>query len=193
MNWKWSILIGVSAAFIAGCGLKPQLVHLSPPVNVKAGATDRGSRPVGVAAFDVRADQKLGIITDAHGKKVDVATTGDTAAALYDVVTQGLDRNAFKTKPMGSDDPVTLRVELKELSFNALKQALDFDITLKVDVSAKARNGVDSYERTYTVKQQKPAAGPPPIEETTRMVNDALGQALSDLLADEELANLLTR
>jgi uncharacterized lipoprotein YajG len=193
MSWRWSILIGVSAAFISGCGLKPQLVHLSPQVSVKAATTDHGSRPVGVAAFDVRADQKLGIITDAHDKKVDVATTGDTAAALYAVVTEGLGRSAFKTKAMGSDDPVTLRVELKELSFSALKQALDFDITLKLDVSAKAHNGVDSYERTFTVKQHKPAAGPPPIEETTRMVNDALSLALSDLLADEELTSLLAR
>lgn len=193
MNWKWSILISVSAAFVAGCGLKPQLVHLSPPVSVKGAAADHGTRPVGVAAFDVRADQKLGIITDAHDKKVDVATTGDTAAALYDVVTQGLGGGGFKTKAMGSDDPVTLRVELRELSFNALKQALDFEITLKVDVSAKAINGTDSYERTFTVRQRKLAAVPPPIEETTRMVNDAVGQALSDLIADEELTTLLTR
>lgn len=194
MSWRSSVLIGAAVAFIAGSGCtpKPQMVRLSPPVSTKASETDRGSQTIGVAAFDVRPAQKLGIITDAHDHQVDVSTTGDTAAALYESVTQALGRAGFKSKPMGSDDPATLEVELRELTFSSLKQPLDYDTTLKVGVSAKARNGNDSYERTFTVNQRKPGGAPPSDAETNRMVNDALGIALSDMLADQELATLLS-
>ena len=195
MNWKWSIIVGLSTTLLggSGCSLQPQLVRVAPSVTSKTAESDRGGTPVGVAAFDVRADQKLGIITDAHDRKVDVATTGDVAVALYDAVTPALARSGFKTKPAGSDDSSSLRLELQELSFNALKQPFDFDIALKVVVSAKARNGLDSYDRTFTVTQRKTAGAPPSKAETTLMVNDAVGVALSDMLADPELINLLAR
>lgn len=195
MSWKWSIIVGISAAFLggSGCSLQPQLVRVTPSVMSKTAENDRGGASVGVAAFDVRPDQKLGIITDAHDRKVDVATTGDVAAALSDAVTQALARSGFKTKPAGSDDSTSLRLELQELSFNALKQPFDFDVGLKVVVSAKARNGLDSYDRTFTVTQRKAAGAPPSKAETTLMVNDAVGVALSDMLADQELINFLAR
>ena len=194
MSWRSSVLIGAAVALFAGsgCSPKPQFVRLSPSVSTKASETDRGSQPIGVAAFDVRPAQKLGIITDAHDHQVDVSTTGDTAAALYESVTQALGRAGFKSKPMGSDDPATLEVELRELTFSSLKQPFDYDTTLKVGVSAKARNGNDSYERTFTVNQRKPGGAPPSDAETNRMVNDALGIALSDMLADQELTTLLS-
>ena len=194
MSWRSSVLIGAAVAIFAGsgCSPKPQMVRLSPPVSTKASEADRGSQPIGVAAFDVRPAQKLGIITDAHDHQVDVSTTGDTTTALYDSVTQALGRAGFRSKPMGSDDPATLRVELQELTFSSLKQPFDFDTALKVGVSAKARNGNDSYERTFTVSQRRPGGAPPSEAETNRMVNDALGIALSDMLADQELTTLLS-
>jgi uncharacterized lipoprotein YajG len=178
---------------VSGCTPKPEMVRLSPAITVKTTETDHGSQPIGVAAFDVRPSQKLGIITDAHDHKVDISTSGDTAAALYESVTQALGRAGFKTKAMDSDDPATLRVELQELTLNSLKQPFDFATTLKVAVSAKARNGNDSYERTFTVNQRKPDGAPPSEDDANRMVNEALGIALSDMLADQELHALLSK
>ena len=194
MSYSWSVIVGMSAAVIAlsGCIPRPQLVRLAPPVSVKAAEGGGPGATVGVAAFDVRPDQKLGIITDAHDHKDPVSITGDAAAGLYDSVTQAMGRMGYKAKPLAEDDPITLRVELRELSFNALKRAVDFEITIKVVVSANARNGVDTHDRAFSVSQRKLAGGPPTEVETTRIVNDAVGLALSDLLADQELTGLLS-
>ncbi|PWT70331.1 MAG: hypothetical protein C5B46_09645 [Proteobacteria bacterium] len=192
-RWWRVVCLTVAALSAGGCTVKSQSVRVAPPVTVNGAEAERSSRTVAVAAFDVRADQKLGIITDAHDRTVDVATAGDVPAALLDSVSQGLVRSGFKTKALGNDDPATLQVELQELTFNALKRPLDFDVALKVIISARARNGSDSYDRTYTVSQQKLAGAPPSSTETTQMVNSAIGFALSDMLADKELTNLLTR
>ena len=194
MSYRWSVIVGMSAAVIAlsGCIPRPQLVRL-PPVSVKAAEGGGPGATVGVAAFDVRPDQKLGIITDADDRKDPLSVTGDAAAGLYDSVTQALGCMGYKTKPLAEDGPITLRVELRELSFNALKRTVDFEITIKVVVSANARNGVDTDDRAFSVSQRKLAGGPPTEVETTRMVNDAVGLALSDMLADQELTGLLSR
>jgi uncharacterized lipoprotein YajG len=194
MSYRWSVIVGMSAAVIAlsGCIPRPQLVRLAPPVSVKAAEGGGSGATVGVAAFDVRPDQKLGVITDAHDHRVPVTVTRDATAGLYQSVTQAMARMGYKTKPLANDDAVTLTVELHELSFNALKRTADFEITLKVVMSANARNGVNTYDRAFTVNQRKLAGGPTTEAETTSMVNDAVGLALSDMLADQELTGVLS-
>ena len=193
MSYRWSVIVGMSAAVIAlvGCIPRPQLVRLAPPVST-AGSVGQGAT-VGVATFDVRSEPKLGIITDAHDNKVPVTVNRDAAAALYQSVTQALARMGYKPKPLADSDRVALVVELRELSFNALKRALDFEITLKVVMSANARNGVETYDREFTVNQRKLVGAPTTEAETTSMVNDAVGLALSDMLADTDLTSVLRR
>jgi len=193
MSYRWSFILGVTAFVMAlsGCIPRPQPVRLAPPVNAAAGVGQ--GTTVGVAVVDVRPDQKLGIITDAHDDKVPVTVGREETAGIYQSVTQALARMGFKTKPLADDDPVGLTVELRELSLNELYQTGSYDVALKAVLSASARNGVDTYDREFTVNQRKTAGGPTTQAETTRMVNDAVGLALSDMLADQDLTALLRR
>jgi uncharacterized lipoprotein YajG len=183
-------LVGLSLLGAVGCTPKPQTIRLDPPVKADA-AQAVGDIAIGLAVVDVRPGDKLGTMNDAHGKVVDVSTAAGSEAAIQQRISEALARKGFKVKPLSDDDPRQLVVELRELSYGASKRAFDFDVSLAAAVSAKARNGEESFSRTYNVTQRKGTGDPPTEPESTQIVNAGLALALDDLLADAELLALL--
>jgi uncharacterized lipoprotein YajG len=183
-------LVGLFLLGAAGCTPKPQTIRLDPQVKQDA-AQAAGDLALGLAVVDIRPGDKLGTMNDAHGKVVDVSTADGSEAAIQRRLTEALERKGFKVKPLSDDDPRSLVVELRELSYGASKRAFDFDVSLGAAVSAKARNGQESFSRTYNVSQRKGVGDPPTEPESTQMVNAGIALALEDLLSDAELLALL--
>jgi uncharacterized lipoprotein YajG len=183
-------LVGLFLVGAAGCTPKPQTVRLDPPLQQDA-AQAAGDIAIGLAVVDMRPGDRLGTMNDAHGKVVDVSTSGSTTAGIQKRLSEALAAKGFRVKPLSDEDPRKLVVELRELTYGADKKAFTYDVSLQAAVSAKARNGEEAFLRNYNVAQRKGVGDPPSEPESNQMVNAGLALALEDLLSDAELLALL--
>ena len=183
-------LVALFLVGAAGCTPKPQTVRLDPPLQQDA-AQVAGDIAIGLAVVDMRPGDRLGTMNDAHGKVVDVSTSGSTTAGIQKRLSEALAAKGFRVKPLSDEDPRKLVVELRELTYGADRKAFTYDVSLQAQVSAKARNGEESFLRNYNVAQRRGVGDPPSEPESNQMVNAGLALALEDLLSDAELLALL--
>ena len=175
-----------------GCTLKTQYLRIDPEIKVKE--TQIGSnKTVGLRISDSRADKKLGEVGDPDRKMVDVRVDEDTSSAIYERVKQALIRLGFSVQPYGETMDPTLDIKIRTLELQSVKQPLTFDTELRAEVAAHAANSTAYYDRQFNVRTRKQGAAPPYEKDSTMLVNTALSQALEDLLADEQLLDLLAR
>ena len=175
-----------------GCTLKTQYLRIDPEIKVKE--TQIGSnKTVGLRISDSRADKKLGEVGDPDRKMVDVRVDEDPSPAIYERVKQALIRLRFSVQPYGETMDPTLDIKIRTLELQSVKQPLTFDTELRAEVAAHAANSTAYYDRQFNVRTRKQGAAPPYEKDSTMLVNTALSQALEDLLADEQLLDLLAR
>ena len=177
---------------VQGCTLKTQYLRIDPEIKVKE--TQIGSnKTVGLRISDSRADKKLGEVGDPDRKMVDVRVDEDPSPAIYERVKQALIRLGFSVQPYGETMDPTLDIKIRTLELQSVKQPLTFDTELRAEVAAHAANSTAYYDRQFNVRTRKQGAAPPYEKDSTMLVNTALSQALEDLLADEQLLDLLAR
>jgi hypothetical protein len=70
---------------------------------------------------------------------------------------------------------------------------LTFATELRAEVAAHAVNSSAYYDRQFNVRTRQEGAAPPYQKDSTILVNTALSQALEDLLADDQLLDLLAK
>jgi uncharacterized lipoprotein YajG len=177
---------------VQGCALKNQSLRIDPEVKVKESQIGIG-KTVGLRISDARADKKLGEVGDPDRKMVDVTVDEDPSPAIYERVKQALSRMGFSVQPYSSTMDRTLAIEIRTLELQSVKKPLTFYTELRAEVAAHAANSTAYYDRQFNVRTRKESAAPPYQKDSTKLVNTAVSQALEDLLADEQLLDLLAR
>ena len=194
MNTKIFLATAVTVLSIGmqGCSLKNENLRIDPEVKVKE--TQIGiDKTVGLRIADARADKKLGEVGDPNNKMVDVRVDEDPSPAIYERVKQALTRMGFSVQPYGDGMDRTLEISIRTLELQSVKKPLTFDTELRAEVAAHAANSTAYYDRQFNVRTRMDGAAPPYEKDSTKLVNTAVSQALEDLLADEQLLDLLAR
>ena len=189
--WLVLAVFGMVAA-IQGCALNPQVLIIDPTVKVNESAVGN-SRIIGLGVTDARTDKKLGEIGDPNNKMVDVSVEEDPSAAVYERLQEALTKLGFSVVPYSDAMERTLRVEIRNLELKSVKTPLTFETELRAAVGARADNGAQYYDRQFDVRTRKDGAAPPFEKDSTLLVNTAVSQALEDMLADEQLLELLAK
>jgi uncharacterized lipoprotein YajG len=177
---------------VQGCSLKPQYLHIDPEVKVKESRIGDG-KTIGLRARDERPEKKLGEVGDPDRKMVDVMVEEDPGPALYERVKQALTKLGFAVEPYSDGMDRTLDINVRKLELQSLKRPLTFETELRAEVAAHAANSSAYYDRQFNVRTRKDGAAPPYQKDSTILVNTALSQALEDLLADDQLLDLLAK
>ena len=194
MNTKIFLATAVTVLSIGmqGCSLKNENLRIDPEVKVKE--TQIGiDKTVGLRIADAREDKKLGEVGDPNNKMVDVRVDEDPSPAIYERVKQALTRMGFSVQPYGDGMDRTLEISIRTLELQSVKKPLTFDTELRAEVAAHAANSTAYYDRQFNVRTRMDGAAPPYEKDSTKLVNTAVSQALEDLLADEQLLDLLAR
>jgi uncharacterized lipoprotein YajG len=190
---KGRFMIAVAAVvLISGCSLKPQFLHLDPPLNVRGAQVANGTL-IGLAVSDGREMQKLGEVGDPNTKMVEVSLTEDFSPALYTKVAGVLKEKGYETVPASGAMTRSLQISVKRLELTSVKTAFNFETELRAELSASARNDNETYDRLFYVRTYKETAAPPFRKDSNAMVNTAVSQALEDILSDEKMLQLLAR
>ena len=187
-----SLLVVFMVAFTQGCALKPQNVELDPEVGY-AGEVVPAEILVGFSVADGLATTKLGEINDAHQVKVDVTVDKNFVPVLSDRLAAGIEKRGFMVAPDNPSVNRTLTVKVNNLTFNSTKTPLAFRTELETEVVAVALTDSGLYERAYVVRTYQDTAGPPYEKQSAMLINKAISQALTAVLNDDELFDMLTR
>lgn len=189
--WFVLAVFGMVVA-IQGCSLKPQNLRIDPPLKVTEAAVGNG-RIIGLEVSDTRTDRKLGEVGDPNTKMVDVSVEEDPSAAVYARLQEALAKLGFSVVPHSDAMERILQVEIRSLQLKSVKTAFTFETELRAEVGAHAGNGPEYYDRQFNVRTRKDGAAPPFEKDSTMLVNTAVSQALEDMLADEQLLELLAK
>jgi uncharacterized lipoprotein len=175
---------------IQGCALTPQNLHLDPVIDY-TGQSVTTDTLIGLSVVDSRDSKKLGKVGDPKKEMVDVTLDEDFLPLLNQRVTEVLEQRGFSVVPDSGAMTRSISVSIDSLVLNSAKRPLDFETELKAELSAEAHNALDKYDRAYYVRTYKTTAGPPYAKHSNELVNDAVSQALSDMLNDDKLFELL--
>ena len=177
---------------VQGCTLKNQFLRIDPEVQVKESKMGN-DKMVGLRVSDPRADKKLGEVGDPNQKMVDVRVEEDPSPAMYQRVRQALSKMGFAVEPYSDGMDRTLTIELLTLDLDSVKKPLTFNTEIRAGMAAHATNSTAYYDRQFNVRTRMDGAAPPYEKDSTKLVNRAVSQALEDLLADDQLLDLLAR
>ncbi len=190
--WFKIAVIGLALALQA-CAMKPQEIRLDPEVKV-SNSTSGGGRVVGVEAHDERQSKLLGVVGAPETRHTEISSTEDAAPAIYIRVAASLKSQGFTVKPAADGDDRVLRVEVTDLKYQTTKgSGVTDEVQVTATVNGRARNRDEWHDRQFTVTQKKSVGVLPGSEENTRFVNEAVAQALKDMLSDPTLIELLSK
>ena len=182
----------VVLALIQGCTLKPQYLHLDPAIEMTGGPVTSDTL-IGLSVTDGRTTKKLGEVGDPNKEMLDVTLNEDFTGLVAERITVALEQRGFSVVPESGAMTRSLNVRVDSLLLNSVKRPLDFETELKAEVSAEARNSNEKYDRAYYVSTYKITAGPPYERHSNVLVNDAVSKALTDMLNDDKLFEMLAR
>ena len=192
MNTKMMLAMVAMLTLAQGCTLKPQHLLIDPEIKVKDAQIGNG-KAVGLLVTDARPDKKLGEVGDPDRKMVDVRVDEDPSPAIYRRLRNALMQQGFSVEPYNESMDRRLEVTVGSLTLQSQKTALTFETELRAEISAHAANADAFYDRQFNVRTRKNGAVPPYEKDSTVLVNTAVSQAMEDLLADEQLLDLLAR
>jgi uncharacterized lipoprotein YajG len=193
---KWaSALSLVVAVAIQGCALKPQNLHLDPEIDV-TGDSVAVDTLIALSIRDGRSSKVLGEVgdpNDPNQEMVDVTLDEDFIPLLTDKVSAALEKRGFSVVPASEALTRSLIIEIGSLDLNSEKTPFNFQTELRAEVVATGQNTTEQYERRYYVRSYQETAGPPFEKHSNQLVNDAVSNALSDMLNDDKLFEMLAR
>ena len=190
MKWLWAV-IGMFAV-IQGCTLHPENIRVDPTIDLPKSLMG-GANTIGIAVSDARETKKLGEVGDPNREMYAISVNDDPSPAIYSRVATALAKLGYKVVPYSEGMDPSLKIEVETLKLDSDKRAFDFLTTLHAEVAAHARNGREFLDKKYTVNQSMNTAGPAYTRDTTRLVNAAVSAALQDMLADQQLLDLLNK
>jgi len=189
---RWLFAAAGLAVALQGCALHNQDIRIDPAIDVPKSMTG-SDKTIGLAVSDERESKKLGEVGDPNRQMFDIAVNEDPSAAIRTRVIEMLDKLGYKVVPYEEGVEPSLKIVLQTLRLNSDKRAFDFLTKLHAEVTAHARSGTESFDKTFTVDQSMNTAGPAYKRDTTRLVNSAVSMALSDLLSDQQLLDTLNK
>jgi len=189
---RWLFAAAGLAVALQGCALHNQDIRIDPAIDVPKSMTG-SDKTIGLAVSDERESKKLGEVGDPNRQMFDIAVNEDPSAAIRTRVADALSKLGYKVVPYEEGVEPSLKIVLQTLRLNSDKRAFDFLTKLHAEVTAHARSGTESFDKTFTVDQSMNTAGPAYKRDTTRLVNSAVSMALSDLLSDQQLLDTLNK
>jgi len=192
LEFRWLCAVVGLAAALQGCALHNQDIRIDPAIDMPKSMSG-GDKTIGLAVSDERASKKLGEVGDPNRQMFDIAVNEDPSPAIRTRVAAALAKLGYTVVPYEEGVEPSLKIAVQTLKLDSDKRAFDFLTKLHAEVTAHARSGTQSFDKTFTVDQSMNTAGPAYKRDTTRLVNSAVSMALTDLLSDQQLLDTLNK
>jgi uncharacterized lipoprotein YajG len=114
-------------------------------------------------------------------------------ASLLTAIQAALRTKGFRTSDTQRADAGTLAVEVRGLHYGWQSSLLGGSLKVECIIKGSATRSSKTIEKVYRAEKVADTNWTPTAEYNEKLVNDALSEALSKLLNDDELLNLLAK
>jgi uncharacterized lipoprotein YajG len=171
-----------------GCAFVDEEIALQPTSRLPAGDVGHGQR-VGVKVVDERSTTIIG--RRGPQRTAEIRAVQDARQVVDDAVKQGLRNQGFEPVSFDKTYPVTLEVQLRELSYDATAGFFSGGVHTKAALKAVARHPNESFEEMYRVEEEERVVVVPTEASDAERVNLALSHVIDQMLADHRLLGFL--
>ncbi len=176
-----------------GCALAPQDAVLNPAVTISKTAAGGGA-PVSVEVVDERPSTVAGtrMMGQARyiGAEIKVAEVTPIVEAK---AKEALVRNQFVPEGPSAATDRKLKVEIRALDLKTQHTMFSASYLPSAAFKAVARNKADNFEKLYRVDFSEGTMWYNSDDKNNRLLSEAVGKVLDDMLNDPELMGFLAR
>ena len=175
----------LNVMLMSGCAWTEQHVNLKPTVTIGGGNVGQGGQ-VGIEVEDERPSNSLGTKMPAGGGQI--TPVQEPADVVRAALVDGLGRLGFKPLGERSKVPVTLKAELRAIDYKIAQGFWAGGLT--VDVAIKGICVIEAqqrYEKLYRGHHEESVQVAQSQGENEEYINDALSQAINQILSDRDL------
>ena len=178
--------LALCAALLSACALQPQVLPITPQLDV-SGATQRGDgRTIALDAIDGRADNVVGY-RDPDDTSSAITTAPETMRVIKREVESAYGQLGFRVVPQGEEADITLEVRLTELGYRRQQGTVVNNIRTGATIEATSVMRGKTVTGTYRDGQGKEMVLKPNLEDNANLMNKHLSEALARLVADPRL------
>ena len=179
-------LLVISAVLLAACALQPQVLPITPRLDV-SGAAHRGEgRSIALDAIDGRPDNVVGY-RDPSDTGSAITTAPETMRVIKREVENAYQALGFRVVPQGEDADITLEVRLTELGYTRQQGTVVNNIRTGATIEATSVMHGKTVTGTYRDSQGKEMVLKPNLEDNAALMNKHLSAALARMVADPRL------
>ena len=180
------IVLILGAALLAACALQPQVLPITPRLDV-SGAAHRGEgRSIALDAIDGRSDNVVGY-RDPNDTGSAITTAPETMRVIKREVENAYQALGFRVVPQGEDADITLEVRLTELGYTRQQGTVVNNIRTGATIEATSVMHGKTVTGTYRDGQGKEMVLKPTLEDNAALMNKHLSAALARMVADPRL------
>lgn len=178
----------LGTALLAACALQPQVLPITPRLDV-SGAAHRGEgRSIALDAIDGRSDNVVGY-RDPNDSGSAITTAPETMRVIKREVENAYQALGFRVVPQGEDADITLEVRLTELGYTRQQGTVVNNIRTGATIEATSVMHGKTVTGTYRDGQGKEMVLKPNLEDNAALMNKHLSAALARMVADPRLTS----
>lgn len=183
------LILSTSLVLVSGCAWTAQQVNLKPNVNVNEASLGHG-QDLYVGVDDERPRNAFGTKLPVGGGEI--TPIQDPKEVVAEALVLGMTRLGFKPVLAQRSGIANLRAELRAIDYK-VNQGF-WSGTLTVDVALKGIcivAGQSKYEKLHRGHHEESVMGAQSTSENESFINDALSQAINQVLSDGALMQCL--
>ena len=180
------LALALTFAVLLGCALQPQILPVTPQMDL-AGAAARGAgRTIAISVVDGRGNNVVGYRDPADTNSV-ITTAPELTRVVQREVEQAYTRLGFSVVPQGETADIALTVKIAELGYTRQAGRVVNNINTGATIEATSEMNGKSVTGTYKDAQGKEMVWKPNLADNAEVMNRHLGAALSRMAADPRL------
>ncbi len=173
-------------ALLAACALQPQVLPITPQLNVSTAAHRGDGRSIALDAIDGRPDNVVGY-RDPNDTNSAITTAPETMRVIKREVEKAYAELGFRVVPQGEEADITLEVRLTELGYKRQEGTVVNNIHTGATIEATSIMHGKTVTGTYRDSQGKEMVLKPNLEDNAELMNKHLSAALARMVADPRL------
>lgn len=181
-----ALLVALAAAQLTACALQPQVLPITPRLDVSAAPHRGDGRSIALDAIDGRPDNVVGY-RDPNDTGSAITTAPETMRVIQREVEKAYSALGFSVVPQGDQADITLEVRLTELGYKRQEGTVVNNIHTGATIEATSVMHGKTVTGTYRDSQGKEMVLKPNLEDNAELMNKHLGAALSRMVADPRL------
>lgn len=176
------------ALALSSCAFVDESITLKHASQVPASTVGNG-RQLGLNVVDERTTTIIGFRGPL--RTAEIRTVQDLRQLVDDAVTQGLRDQGFAPVTYAETDPVTLTVQIRELSYETSMGFFTGGIHTRAALKAIAQRNRMTFEELYRVEEEERVLIVPTEASDAERINLTLSHVIDKMLADQRLLEFL--